>query len=118
MTEFRMGVNDTGIDCFVKERAPTAFLNVKSIPGKSQYALVIADIVKRKIRIVIRKTCAERRKITLLKNVMIRKRFEEKVIKLIGVGGQHLSGHFKDGILKAHDEVCGKKREGRSKGDT
>ena len=27
-------------------------------------------------------------------------------------------GHFKDGILKACDEVCGKKRGRRSKGDT
>ena len=26
-------------------------------------------------------------------------------------------GHFKDGILKACDEVCGKKRRRRSKGD-
>ena len=27
-------------------------------------------------------------------------------------------GHFKDGVLEACNEVCGKKRERRSKGDT
>ena len=46
---------------------------MKAIPGEFQHALVIADIDKRKIRKVVRKTCAERIKITLLKDVMIRK---------------------------------------------
>ena len=47
----------------------------------------------------------------------IRKRFEEKVIKLDDVGAPNLWGHFTVGVLKASDEVCGKKL-GRSKGDT
>ena len=46
---------------------------------KFQNALVIADIDKRIIRKVVIKTCAERRKVTLLKDVRIRKRFGEKV---------------------------------------
>ena len=49
--------------------------NVKAIPGEFQHALVIADIDKRKIRKVVRKTCAERRKITLQEDVKIRKQF-------------------------------------------
>ena len=60
--------------------------NVKAIPGEFQHALVIADIDKKKIRKVVRKTCGERRKITLLKDVMIRKRFVENVDKLVDVG--------------------------------
>ena len=51
---------------------------MKAIPGEFQHALVIADIDKRKIRKVERKTCAERRKITLLKDVKIKKGIEEK----------------------------------------
>ena len=47
---------------------------------------MIADNDKRKIRKVVRKMCAERRKITLLINVKIRKRFEEKVTELADVG--------------------------------
>ena len=91
---------------------------MKAIPGEFQHALVIADMDKSKIRKVVRKTCVERRKITLLKVVKIRKRFEEKVTKLVDVGAPNLWGHFKDGVLKACDEVGGKKRGRRSKGDT
>ena len=46
-------------------------------PGEFQRALVVADIDKKKIINVVRKTCAERRKI----DVKIRKRFYEKVMK-------------------------------------
>ena len=66
----------------------------------------------------MRKTCTERRKLSLLKDVKIRKRLEEEVIKLVDIGEPNLLGHFKDGILKACDEVCGNKRGRRSKGDT
>ena len=68
---------------------------------------MIADIDKRNIRKVVRKTCAKRRKITLLKDVKIRKRFEEKVIELVDVGAPNM--HIKDVILKVDDEVCRKK---------
>ena len=44
-----------------------------AIPGEFQHALVIADIDKREIRKVVIKRCAERRKITLLKDVKTRK---------------------------------------------
>ena len=72
----------------------------------------------KKIRKVLSKKCAERRKITKLKDVKIRKPFEEKVVKLVDVGVQKLCGHFKDGALKACDDVCGKDRGRKSKGDT
>ena len=48
----------------------------------------------------------------------IRKRSEQKVIKLVEVGVLFLWGHFGDGILKACDKLCWKKRVGRSKEDT
>ena len=79
---------------------------------------MIADIDRKKIRKVVKKTCAERRKIILMKDVNIMKQFEEKVIELVDVGEPNLWGHFKDRVLKACDEVCGKKRGRRSKGDT
>ena len=54
-----------------------------AIPGEFQHVLLIADIDKKKInkeiRNVVIKACAERRKISLLKDVKIRKRFEEKL---------------------------------------
>ena len=56
---------------------------------------MVADIDKKKIRKVVRKTCSEGRKISLLKDVTIRKRFEENVITLVDVGVPNLWGHFK-----------------------
>ena len=37
---------------------------------------------------------------------------------MVDVGALNLWGQFKDGILKACDEVCGTKRGRRGKGDT
>ena len=71
---FRMGENETEIDFVLIMKGHRRFeQNVKAIPGEFQHTLVIADIDKRKIRKVVRKTCAERRKISLLKDVKIRK---------------------------------------------
>ena len=50
----------------------------KAILGDVQHASVVADIDKKKIRNVVRKTCIDRRKISLLKGLKIRKQFEEK----------------------------------------
>ena len=91
---------------------------MKEILGEFQHALATTDIDKRKIRKVVRNTHSERRKITLLKDVKIRKRFEEKVTKLVVDGAPNLWGYFKDVVLKACDDVCGKKRGRRSEGDT
>ena len=46
------------------------------------------------------------------------KRFDENVAELVDVGTPNLRGCFKDGVLWACDEVCGKKSVRRSKGDT
>ena len=73
---FRMGENYTEIDfVFIKKEHLPSIQNVKAIPGESQHALVIADIDEKKIRKIVKKTCAERRKISLLNDVKIRKRF-------------------------------------------
>ena len=113
---FRIGENEKKIDFVLVKKEHWQFMqNVKAFPGEFQHALVITDIDKRKIRKEVRKTCGERRKISSLKDVKIRKRFDEKVIELVYAGTPNLWGHFKDGILKACDEVCGKNRGRRSK---
>ena len=53
---------------------------MKAIPGECQHSLVVADMDKKKIRNVVRVTCTERRKISLLNDVKIRKPFEENVL--------------------------------------
>ena len=116
---FRMVENETEIDIVMIKKEHQRFIQyVKAIPGEFQHALVIADKDKRKTQKVVRKTCAERRKITLLKDVKNMKRFEENVTELVDVGAPNLWVHFKDLVLKACDEVSGKKRGMRSKGDT
>ena len=70
----KVGENETEIDLVLIKKEHRRFIhNLKEIPGEFQHAIVITDIDKRKIRKVVRKTCAERRKITLLKDVKIRK---------------------------------------------
>ena len=46
---------------------------------------MVAGIDKKKVRNIVRKAFIERRKISLLKDVKIRKRPEENVIKLVDV---------------------------------
>ena len=71
---FRMGENETETNIVLTKKEHRRLTrNVKAIPGEYHHAIVIADIDKRKIRKVAKKTCAERRKITFLKDVKIRK---------------------------------------------
>ena len=53
--------------CKIKKEYLQFVRNAKAIPSEFQHALVIADIDVKKIRKVVRKTCTERIKITLLK---------------------------------------------------
>ena len=71
---------------------------------------MVADIDKKKIGNVVRKKCIRRTDISLLKDAKIKKNFF-KVIKM------NLFGHFKDGILRAWDEVCRKNRSMRRNRD-
>ena len=48
----------------------------------------------------------------MLKDDKIRKLVEEKVAKLVNIGATNLWGHLRDWVLRACDELCGKKRGG------
>ena len=62
---FRMDENKTENDQVLIRKEHQQFIqNMKAIPGEFQHALVKVDTDKRKIRKVVKKTCAERRKIT------------------------------------------------------
>ena len=96
---FRIGENETENDFLLIRKNTNVLFEMWEKSGKCQHALVIADIDWMKIKKEVRKTCAERRKMTLLIDVKIRKRFEENVVKLVVVGGLiFLGGHFKDGV--------------------
>ena len=57
----------------IKKEHLQSIQNVKTISGEFQHELVVADIDKKKIRHMARKTHTERRKIRLLKDMKIRK---------------------------------------------
>ena len=80
---------------------------MKAIPGEFQHALVIADIDKRKIMKVMWKTCAEKRKITLLKDA--KEAFESRRSEdSLGKTKVMVSGSFtKDGISESKVDTCG-----------
>ena len=59
----------------------------------------------------MRKTCAERGKITLPIDVKIKKRFEGKANELVDVEAPNLCGHLMDRALKACDDLRGKEGE-------
>ena len=88
---FRIGENGKKIVFVLLKIENRRFIhNVNAITRESQHVLVVADIDKKIIRNVVRKTCIGRRKRCLLKDVKIRKRFEENVITLVDIGAPNL----------------------------
>ena len=80
---YRIGENETEIEFVLIKKEHQRFVrNVGAISGEFQHALVIADRDTKKMSKVVKKTCAERRNISLPEDVKIRKRIEEKANKL------------------------------------
>ena len=76
------------------------------------------DLLKKKVKKVVRKKVIERRKVWKLKEDDTRARFEGRVGELVSTDAPDLWKCFKEGVLKACDEVCGKKNGRRDQGDT
>ena len=70
-------------------------------------------LVKKK---VARKEAFERRKVWKLKEDDTRARFEERVGELVSADAPDLWKCFREGKLKASDEVWGRRKEGEIKG--
>ena len=87
-------------------------IDVKVIPAELQHRLVVTDLVKKK---VVRKEAIEGSK---PKEDNTRARFEGRVGELVNADAPDLRKCFKEGVLKACDEVCGKKKGKRDQGDT
>ena len=73
--------------------------DVKVILGELQHRLVVVDLVKKKVKKVVRKEAFERRKVWKLKDA------------------PDLWKCFREGMLKAFDEVCRKTKGRRDQGD-
>ena len=108
-----------GIDFVLVGKGNRKYLrDVKVIQVELQQRLVVTDLVKKVVKKVVRKKAIERRKIWKLKEDDTRARFEGRVGELVSADAPDLWKCFKEGVLKACDEVCAKKKGRRDQGVT
>ena len=67
---------------------------------------------------MVRKEAFKRRKVWKLREDDTRARFKGRVRELVSVDGPDLWKNFKEGMLRACDEVCGKRKGRRDQGNT
>ena len=91
---------------------------MKVIPGEFQHRLVVTDLVKKKVKKVVRKEAIERRKVWKLKEDDTTAKFEGRVRELVSANSPDLWSCFREGVLKACDKACGKKKGRRDREDT
>ena len=91
--------------------------DVKVIPWELQHRMVVVDLDKKALKKIVRKERIIRRKIWKLNENQTRVRFEKIVKKLVSTDAPDLWKTFRDGVLKAWDELCGKKKSRRDQGD-
>ena len=72
---------------------------MKVIPGELQQRLVVADLVKKKVKKVVRKEAVERRKVLTLREDDTRERFEGRVGELVSTDAPDLWKCFKEGVV-------------------
>ena len=92
--------------------------DLKVIPSDLQHRFVVVVLVKKKVKKVVRKEAIETRKVWKLKEDNTRARFEERVGELVSADAPDLWKCFREVMLKAIDEVCGKTKRRRDQGDT
>ena len=87
------------------------------IPWELQHRMVVVDLDKKVLKKIVRKERIIRRKIWKLNENQTRVRFEKRVKELVSTDAPDLWKTFGDGVLKACDELCGKKKSRRDQGD-
>ena len=92
--------------------------DVKMIPGQLQHRLLVTDLDKKKVKKSVRKESIMRRRVWKLNENNMKRRFEERVGELVNVGTLDIWKCLKESVLKACDEVCGKKKGRRDRGNT
>ena len=109
---------ETEIDfVLVGEKYRKYIRDVKVIPWELQHRLVVVDLDKKVLKKGVKKERIIRRKIWKLNENRTRVRFEKRVKELVNADAPDLWKTFKDGVLKACDEVCGTKKSRRDQGD-
>ena len=81
---------------------------MKAIPWELQHWLVVTGIDKRKLKKVVKNEQTFRWRVWKLKENNMKTRFPERVKEVVDVDIPNLWNTFKNSMLQACDEVCGK----------
>ena len=101
--------NDTEIDFVLVEKEKRKYLrDVKLLPGELQHRLVVVNVEEQKLEKSAKKSKRVRWRVWKLNEKEIKQKFEERIRKLVDIDSKDLWGSYKNGVLKACDELCGK----------
>ena len=115
---FKSGNNESKIDFILVSEENRKFVkDVKVIPRELQHRLLVADVDKRKLNKVIKKESRVKRMVWKLKEREMQEKFERRVEELVDVETTNLWESFRDGVLTASDELCGKKKVRKNGGN-
>ena len=116
---YSSGGNDTEIDFVLVGKENRKYLrDVKVIPGELQHSLLVVDVEKSRLKKPAKKRRDVRRKLWKLKEKEIREKFVGRVEELVNIEATDLWAAYREGTLKACDEVCGKIKGRRDRGNT
>ena len=114
-----MGGNETEIDFVLVVKNNRKYLKgVKAIPWELHHRMVVTDVDKRKLKKVVKNNQTFRRRVWKLKENNMKTKFQERIRELVDVDAPNLWNTFKNSMLQACDEVCGKKKGRKNHGDT
>ena len=116
---YSSGGYDTEIDFILVGKEKRKYLrDAKVIPEELQHKLVVVDEEEQKLKNLVKKSKRVRWRVWKLKEIEIKEKFEERVVELVDTDSMDLWGSYKNGVLKACDELCGKTKGREDRGNT
>ena len=116
---YSSGENDTEIDFVLVGKKKRKYLrDVKVIPGELQHRLVVVDVEKRKLKKSGKKSKRVRWRVWKLKEKEIKEESEQRIVELVDTEAVDLWESYKNGVLKACNELYGKTKKRKDQGNT
>ena len=116
---YSSGGNDTEIDFVLVGKEKRKYpRDVKVIPRELQHRLVVVDVEEQILKKSVKKSKRVRWRMWKLKEKEIKEKFEKRIEKLVDFDSKDLWGSYKNGVLKACDELCGKTKARGDRGNT
>jgi len=113
---FKSGMYESEIDFVLVSNKDRKYLrDVKAILWELQHRLVVVDVDEKKLS----KICKKESKVRMtwkLQDKEVQENFEKRVGELVDVKKTNLWESFRDGVLKACNEICGKKKVRKNRG--